>query len=103
MGSSLSEWKRNADRLLVEVNKQPDMEINKTVYLCKRGLLKSARLTVRFYQERLVFKLEFSEVFSHIMLRNNCGNIQESRWNLAPFQKLQIGCYVFKLHVIEKL
>ena len=39
MASSLSEWKRNADRLLVEVSKQPDMEIDKTVYLCKRGLL----------------------------------------------------------------
>ena len=39
MGSSLSEWKRNAGRLLVEVSKHPDMEINKTVYLCKRGLL----------------------------------------------------------------
>ena len=39
MDSSLSEWKRNANRWLVEVNKQPDMEINKTMYLCKRGLL----------------------------------------------------------------
>lgn len=39
IGSSLSEWKRNADRLLVEVSKQPDREINKTVLLCKRGLL----------------------------------------------------------------
>ena len=103
--SSLFEWKRNADRLLVEVSKQPDREINKTVLLCERVIeQKSARLTVRFYGgERFVFKLEFLEALSHVMLRNNYNNIQESRWNLAPFQRLQIGCYVFKLHVIGKL